>query len=282
MSLLRRRVLYDLAIYPACCYCTVRQETKQVRACVRVCVCVCALSRRPHNDALNLGRSSPLVKWNVLIILCLHSLPSRIQFYYLSGMRALALQAKEAGRSNVAFLAFFVTGQVHNDSHKVPSLFLFAQFLRCTASMSINGGNKNDMLKRGWYDFFNVVTCMFCDILQVEECIQLLIDTGRVPEAAFMARTYMPSMISRYGTLWHALIYHILHMLMSIIPRCIAIIAFTNWQNERYIIQAWDIILECMRSPSPVLLQSSFFFFFSPNWASSDIHFPGLPFHLSI
>jgi hypothetical protein len=40
-----------------------------------------------------------------------------------------------------------------------------------------------------------------CDVVQVEECIQLLIDTGRVPEAAFMARTYMPSMISRYSTL---------------------------------------------------------------------------------
>jgi coatomer subunit beta' len=45
----------------------------------------------------------------------------------MEGMKALALQAKEAGRSNVAFIAFFVTGQV-------------------------------------------------------EHCIQLLIDTGRIPE----------------------------------------------------------------------------------------------------
>ena len=58
------------------------------------------------------------------------------------GMRKLAVKAKDAGRSNVAFVAFFVTGQL-------------------------------------------------------EECIQLLIDTGRVPEAAFLARTYMPSKISR-------------------------------------------------------------------------------------
>ena len=65
------------------------------------------------------------------------------------GMKALALRAKDAGRSNVAFLAFFVTGQV-------------------------------------------------------EECIQLLIDTGRVPEAAFMARTYMPSMMSTVLELWKA------------------------------------------------------------------------------
>lgn len=59
-----------------------------------------------------------------------------------AGMRDLAVKAKETGRSNVAFVAFFVTGQV-------------------------------------------------------EECIQLLIDTGRIPEAAFLARTYMPSKITR-------------------------------------------------------------------------------------
>ena len=65
-----------------------------------------------------------LVKLNIQIILCLYFSPSLIQFYHLSGMRALALQAKEAGRSNVAFLAFFVTGQVRNDSHKITTLFL--------------------------------------------------------------------------------------------------------------------------------------------------------------
>ena len=32
---------------------------------------------------------------------------------------------------------------------------------------------------------------------QTEECIKLLVETGRIPEAAFMARTYMPSMTSR-------------------------------------------------------------------------------------
>lgn len=56
-------------------------------------------------------------------------------------MKALAEQAKATGRSNVAFLAFLLTGQV-------------------------------------------------------EECVQLLIDTGRVPEATFFARTYLPSQIA--------------------------------------------------------------------------------------
>ena len=59
------------------------------------------------------------------------------------GVLELAARARAAGRSNVAFLAYFVTGQI-------------------------------------------------------EHCIQLLVDTKRIPEAAFLARTYMPSMISRY------------------------------------------------------------------------------------
>jgi coatomer subunit beta' len=63
------------------------------------------------------------------------------------GVRKLALQAKDTGRSNVAFLSFFVTGQI-------------------------------------------------------EECIQLLIETNRIPEAAFLARTYMPSMVSSVLQLW--------------------------------------------------------------------------------
>lgn len=63
------------------------------------------------------------------------------------GVRKLAIKAKETGRSNVAFLSFFVTGQI-------------------------------------------------------EECIQLLLDTNRIPEAAFLARTYMPSMVSPVLQLW--------------------------------------------------------------------------------
>ena len=32
--------------------------------------------------------------------------------------------------------------------------------------------------------------------------LQLLVDTGRIPEAAFMARTYMPSLMSGVVALW--------------------------------------------------------------------------------
>uniref|UniRef100_A0A2C9KDB7 Uncharacterized protein n=1 Tax=Biomphalaria glabrata TaxID=6526 RepID=A0A2C9KDB7_BIOGL len=35
-----------------------------------------------------------------------------------------------------------------------------------------------------------------------EECLEILINTGRLPEAAFFARTYLPSQISRVVSLW--------------------------------------------------------------------------------
>ncbi len=38
--------------------------------------------------------------------------------------------------------------------------------------------------------------------LRLEECLELLINTGRLPEAAFFARTYLPSQTSRVVTLW--------------------------------------------------------------------------------
>jgi len=63
------------------------------------------------------------------------------------GMISLAEKAKNAGRSNVAFLAYFVTGQL-------------------------------------------------------DSCVQVLLDTNRIPEAAFFARTYLPSRISSVLELW--------------------------------------------------------------------------------
>jgi coatomer subunit beta' len=64
-----------------------------------------------------------------------------------AGMQGLAKQAHNAGRLNVAFLSYFLTGQL-------------------------------------------------------EEAMELLIDANRIPEAAFMARTYLPSQISRVLALW--------------------------------------------------------------------------------
>jgi len=45
--------------------------------------------------------------------------------------------------------------------------------------------------------------CMFL-IHDLEGCVKLLIDTKRLPEAAFMARTYLPSMASEVLQLWRS------------------------------------------------------------------------------
>ena len=54
----------------------------------------------------------------------------------------LGASAEEAGKNNVSFMAFFLTGNL-------------------------------------------------------EKCLDILIESGRVPEAAFFARTYLPSEVSR-------------------------------------------------------------------------------------
>ena len=48
----------------------------------------------------------------------------------------------------------------------------------------------------------NVGFLAFFLLGKMEECLELLIKTDRVPEAAFLARTYLPSQMSRVVTLW--------------------------------------------------------------------------------
>ncbi|RAL41296.1 hypothetical protein DM860_010090 [Cuscuta australis] len=43
--------------------------------------------------------------------------------------------------------------------------------------------------------------CLFL-LGKVDECIQLLVDSGRIPEAAFMARSYLPSKVSEVVSIW--------------------------------------------------------------------------------
>ncbi|KAJ8553374.1 hypothetical protein K7X08_024052 [Anisodus acutangulus] len=43
--------------------------------------------------------------------------------------------------------------------------------------------------------------CMFL-LGKVEECIQLLVDSNRIPEAAFMVRSYLPSKVSEIVAIW--------------------------------------------------------------------------------
>eukprot|EP00941_MAST-03F_sp_MAST-3F-sp1_P004205 g4205.t1 len=50
----------------------------------------------------------------------------------------------------------------------------------------------------------NVAFTAYFLLGKLEECIEILIKAGRVPEAAFMARTYLPSEVPRLVSLWRA------------------------------------------------------------------------------
>jgi coatomer subunit beta' len=48
----------------------------------------------------------------------------------------------------------------------------------------------------------NIAFVSFFILGEVEKCFELLIDTDRIPEATLLARTYLPSHISRSVSLW--------------------------------------------------------------------------------
>jgi coatomer subunit beta' len=50
----------------------------------------------------------------------------------------------------------------------------------------------------------NVAFTAYFLLGRLEECVDLLCEAGRVPEAAFLARTYLPSQVSRMVALWRA------------------------------------------------------------------------------
>ena len=48
----------------------------------------------------------------------------------------------------------------------------------------------------------NISFLSYFTLGRLEDCLELLIQTNRLPEAAFFARTYLPSQISRIISLW--------------------------------------------------------------------------------
>merc|ERR1719384_2242571 len=67
-------------------------------------------------------------------------------------------------------------------------------------------GNANMVEKLGVQaeqaDKHNVSFLSYFMLGQLEKCLQILLDSNRIPEAAFFARTYLPSEISRIVELW--------------------------------------------------------------------------------
>merc|ERR1712003_245689 len=49
---------------------------------------------------------------------------------------------------------------------------------------------------------YNVAFVAYFILGEIEECYELLLDTNRIPEAALLSRTYLPSKISHAVDLW--------------------------------------------------------------------------------
>ncbi|KAL9267451.1 Coatomer subunit beta'-2-like protein, partial [Drosera capensis] len=52
--------------------------------------------------------------------------------------------------------------------------------------------------------------CLFM-LGKLEECVQLLVDSNRIPEAAFMARSYLPSKVSEIVDMWRKDLSKVIH-----------------------------------------------------------------------
>ena len=80
---------------------------------------------------------------------------------------------------------------------------LSGQLLLCSASASAVKLEELATLARQWGKHNVAFICLFL-LNKIDDCIELLCDTGRIPEAAFMSRTYAPSKVSNVVELWKA------------------------------------------------------------------------------
>ena len=90
----------------------------------------------------------------------------------------LAKGAEEKGLTNVAFLTFFLQGKSVSEGKQTIQHFM---------------STISPML----HQTFSLYHCVVCLSLRLEKCLDLLVKTKRLPEAAFLARTYLPSHVPR-------------------------------------------------------------------------------------
>lgn len=69
----------------------------------------------------------------------------------------------------------------------------------CAGSKQLMSLLSNDSYAAGQHNVAFLSTLLLGD---VEKCVNILIETDRLPEAAFFARTYCPSQVSRIVSLW--------------------------------------------------------------------------------
>ena len=97
-----------------------------------------------------------------------------------------------------------VLGDIHlASSCLVNAGDLSGQLLLCSASASAVKLEELATLARQCGKHNVAFICLFL-LNKIDDCIELLCDTGRIPEAAFMSRTYAPSKVSNVVELWKA------------------------------------------------------------------------------
>lgn len=110
--------------------------------------------------------------------------------------------------------------------------------------------------------FFNVLSasvnsvyswklCLSFLIFRLDACLELLIRTGRLPEAAFLARTYLPSQVSRYRLL--ILGRNVSNKNCTLIQSPFASISILGWWNSGEKISQKSI----RKQRNPLLIQQS-------------------------
>eukprot|EP00118_Oscarella_pearsei_P021080 m.234363 g.234363 ORF g.234363 m.234363 type:complete len:941 (+) comp40109_c0_seq13:64-2886(+) len=82
------------------------------------------------------------------------------------------------------------------EAHDYGGLLLLAS---CSGDAEMMGKLAEDA-RRGGKN--NVAFMAYHQLGKVEECLEILVDSKRLPEAAFFARTYLPSEVSRVVQLW--------------------------------------------------------------------------------
>lgn len=123
-------------------------------------------------------------------LLLLHSALGNAQ-----GLTDLAVAAKEQGKINVAFLSLFLLGKVEDCVQLLIDRYPYSySSLLCTHSINL------------WLCSLHVVFAIIYDsIICCSDGFLIwsfLWYSNRIPEAAFMARTYTPSEVSNVVALW--------------------------------------------------------------------------------
>lgn len=75
---------------------------------------------------------------------------------------------------------------------------------------------------------------LLCFLHRLDQCLELLIRTNRLPEAAFLARTYLPSQVSRVVKLWRENLAKV-NQKVSYVFEIFVLVVKLNQHQSRYL-----------------------------------------------